>query len=180
MHRYWGYLYLSVHVGLYQQVYHFTGMELRRDLLSHFLYQLHKQALIQCWLHIRCLDLPFAIIRPIIALVYRYCRRISYQPDRQDRKALKQEEDKGNSLPKGFFPRLKEMFRYAFVEFLQDISGWLVAGLAIAALISVIIPDNFFAGVVSNDLVEMLIILLQPYLFISVPRPQFPLLPYLC
>jgi len=51
------------------------------------------------------------------------------------------------------------MARYAFVEFLQDISTWLVFGLLVAALISVVVPDDFFAGKTSNDLLEMIIIL---------------------
>ena len=51
------------------------------------------------------------------------------------------------------------MFRYAFVEFLQDIAKWLVIGLAIAALIAVFIPDDFFASYLHNDLLGMLVIL---------------------
>ena len=104
------------------------------------------------------LGLPFALIRPVIALFTGIAGGfITNRIDKTD--IITEEEEKGKGLPAGFFPRIREMFRYAFVEFLQDISGWLVAGLGIAALISVIVPDNFFAGVAGNDLVEMLIIL---------------------
>jgi copper chaperone CopZ len=104
------------------------------------------------------LGLPFALIRPVVALFTGIAGGfITNRIDKTD--IITEEEEKGKGLPAGFFPRIREMFRYAFVEFLQDISGWLVAGLGIAALISVIVPDNFFAGVAGNDLVEMLIIL---------------------
>ncbi|MGC9344681.1 MAG: permease, partial [Bacteroidales bacterium] len=51
------------------------------------------------------------------------------------------------------------MLRYAFGEFLEDIVKWLVIGLLIAALIAVIIPDDFFLRYLSNDYLSMLIIL---------------------
>jgi copper chaperone CopZ len=47
---------------------------------------------------------------------------------------------------------------------LQDISNWLIIGLLIAALISVIVPDDFFADKIPNDFLGMLIILI-----ISIP-----------
>ena len=51
------------------------------------------------------------------------------------------------------------MFRYSFIEFLQDISNWLIIGLVIAALISAFVPDNFFADKIPNSLLGMIIIL---------------------
>lgn len=35
------------------------------------------------------------------------------------------------------------IFKYAFVDFLQDIAKWLVIGLLVAALIAVFVPDDF-------------------------------------
>jgi copper ion binding protein len=52
------------------------------------------------------------------------------------------------------------MFHYAFVESLQDIAKWLIIGLLIAALISVLLPPDFFQTYINNDLLGMLIILL--------------------
>ncbi|MDX2414728.1 MAG: permease [Bacteroidales bacterium] len=104
------------------------------------------------------LGLPFAIIRPFVALITGIAGGFltNFTDPEKESDTLK---SKSRELPDGFFPRLKEMFRYAFVEFLQDIAGWLIAGLMIAALMSVIIPDNFFAGITGSDLLEMLIIL---------------------
>jgi uncharacterized membrane protein YraQ (UPF0718 family) len=48
---------------------------------------------------------------------------------------------------------------YAFVELLQDISKWLVVGFLVAALISVILPDDFFSMFQGYGLVEILIVL---------------------
>jgi uncharacterized protein len=64
------------------------------------------------------------------------------------------EEDKRSFLQK-FYSAMK----YAFVDFLDDISLWLFVGLVTAALISVIIPDGFFTTYVGNNYLSMLIVL---------------------
>ncbi|MDT8400414.1 MAG: permease [Bacteroidales bacterium] len=107
------------------------------------------------------LGLPFALIRPFIALFTGISGGLL--TNRLTKKEKEEEISQGGNnktLPKGFFPKLKTMFRYAFVEFLQDIMGWLIIGLLIAALIAVFVPDDFFAGRTSNDILEMLIILI--------------------
>lgn len=48
---------------------------------------------------------------------------------------------------------------YAFVELLQDIAKWLIIGFFIAALISVILPDEFFSMFQGWGILEILIIL---------------------
>lgn len=48
---------------------------------------------------------------------------------------------------------------YAFVELLQDISKWLVLGFLVAALISVILPDDFFSMFRGYGIFEILIVL---------------------
>jgi hypothetical protein len=53
----------------------------------------------------------------------------------------------------------KEIFRYAFIDFLKDIAKWLIIGLLIAALFAVLIPDDFFAAHIQNDFLGMLVIL---------------------
>ena len=55
---------------------------------------------------------------------------------------------------------LKAMLKYAFVDFLQDIVKWLVIGLFIAALMAVLIPDDFFTNYLYNDYLSMLAVLL--------------------
>ena len=61
----------------------------------------------------------------------------------------------------GFFGKLKEMFNYAFFELLDDIALNFIIGLAIAAVISIAIPDDFFTGTFfSNPLVSMILMVI--------------------
>lgn len=48
---------------------------------------------------------------------------------------------------------------YAFIELLQDIAKWLIIGFLIAALISVILPDDFFSSFKGLGFLEILVIL---------------------
>lgn len=51
------------------------------------------------------------------------------------------------------------MLRYAFVDFMDDIAKWLVIGLALAALMAVVIPDDFFTVYLANPYLSMLMVL---------------------
>jgi len=124
------------------------------------------------------LGLPFAIIRPIIALVTGYMGgMLANRYDKKDNgieknstientccsKTCETESDCecGDSCePETKHSKIYTMFKYAFVDFLQDISKWLVIGLLLAALISVALPDDFFSNYVGNDLIGMLVILI--------------------
>jgi uncharacterized membrane protein YraQ (UPF0718 family)/copper chaperone CopZ len=105
------------------------------------------------------LGLPFAIIRPFVALFTGIAGGLltnRFDKTDEDQENRKTEE---KPLPPTIRGKIREMFRYAFVEFLQDISTWLIIGILAAAIISVAIPDDFFTGKVNSDLLEMLIIL---------------------
>jgi uncharacterized protein len=107
------------------------------------------------------LGLPFAIVRPIVAFITGIfggilAKKVDGSSEIRTDSDLKSNDD---NIPSGFFPKVKEMFRYSFVEFLQDISNWLIIGLVLAALISVFVPDNFFAEKIPNSFVGMIIIL---------------------
>ena len=111
------------------------------------------------------LGLPLAIIRPIVAFVTGlFGGLITKKIDPEKAETVLQSNENGDELPKGLLPKIKEMFRYSFIDFLQDISNWLIIGLLMAALISVIVPDDFFADKIPNDFLGMLAILV-----ISVP-----------
>ncbi len=105
------------------------------------------------------LGLPFALLRPLIAFVtgiiggmFTNMFERSSAPVNQPSTACAAENRKEN--------RIKLIFRYAFVDLLQDILLWLVIGLLAAALLSVIIPDDFFTDYFSNRFVTMLFVLL--------------------
>jgi len=48
---------------------------------------------------------------------------------------------------------------YAFIELLQDIAKWLIIGFLLAALISVVLPNDFFSSFKGLGLLEILVIL---------------------
>ena len=50
--------------------------------------------------------------------------------------------------------------KYAFVEMMQDIGKWLVIGLVIAGLITVLVPDSVFTYFEGNTLASMMLVLL--------------------
>ncbi|NJN28345.1 MAG: heavy metal-associated domain-containing protein [Cyclobacteriaceae bacterium] len=106
------------------------------------------------------LGLPLAIIRPLIALVTGVIGGLVTNsissPDTKENaneiiSATEVALEKGN--------KIGIMLRYAFVEFLQDISKWLVIGLLLAALMAVLIPDDFFINYLDNEYLSMLIVL---------------------
>ncbi len=58
-----------------------------------------------------------------------------------------------------FWQKMGVALRYAFVEMVEDIGKWLVVGLIIAALITVLVPDSFFAIFADNTWLSMLLVL---------------------
>lgn len=55
--------------------------------------------------------------------------------------------------------KLKVALHFAFIEMVQDIGKWLLIGLALAALISVLVPDSFFENYIGSGVLELLIVL---------------------
>ncbi len=74
-----------------------------------------------------------------------------YQRDSED--ALNETQ------PRSLGAKLISGARFAFVDLLGDIALWLVVGLAAAALISLLIPDDFFAGQIPSRFLQMLVMM---------------------
>jgi uncharacterized protein len=55
--------------------------------------------------------------------------------------------------------KAKAMAVYAYKDFFDDISVRLAIGIALSALIALVVPDNFFARYVGNDFVSMLLMI---------------------
>lgn len=102
------------------------------------------------------LGLPLAIIRPFVALVTGvFGGAMGNMADRKgvlanDETAPMEEEHERS---------VKELFRYGFVELLQDISKWLIIGMLVAAFLSVVIPEDFFINGISSEYLAMLLML---------------------
>lgn len=104
------------------------------------------------------LGLPFAIIRPIAALVTGITGGlITAKFTKEEHESTA--DTSATEENKTFVQRLVSVFRYGFVEFIQDISKWLVIGLLAAALISALIPDDFFELLNLPPILQMLMIL---------------------
>jgi len=103
------------------------------------------------------LGLPLAIIRPLVALltgIFGGLLGNGVDDDRESDVTAEVTEENGH-------PRsVRELFRYGYVELLQDISKWLIIGMLLAALLSVLIPDDFFTRDISNEYLAMLLMLL--------------------
>lgn len=104
------------------------------------------------------LGLPFAIIRPLVALftgIFGGLLSNFTEKNAEEKTEIYTTEEETST----FMQKITKMFRYAFVDFLQDISKWLIIGIALAGFIALIIPDNFFTTYIGNDLVGMMILL---------------------
>ncbi len=104
------------------------------------------------------MGLPFAIIRPLAALITGITGGLvtsSITKKETDKRPFLQNVEKQRS----FNQKMGEVFQYGFVNFIQDISKWLVIGLVLAAMISALIPDEFFELMNMPPLVQMLMIL---------------------
>jgi uncharacterized protein len=109
------------------------------------------------------LGLPFAVIRPIVALITGVVGGFfSSLSEKRNPENIKEQILETDSYPNK--NNLYRVLRYGFVDFLQDIVKWLLIGLLIAALLSVVIPDNFFQDKIQNDFLGMLLLLV-----ISIP-----------
>ncbi len=102
------------------------------------------------------LGLPLAIIRPVVALVTGVFGGLLGNVADRKGSQIKEKEQSDEEAPER---SLKELFRYGFVELLQEISKWLIIGMLVAALLSVLIPADFFTRSISNEYLAMLLML---------------------
>ncbi|TSA34792.1 MAG: heavy metal-associated domain-containing protein [Porphyromonadaceae bacterium] len=107
------------------------------------------------------LGLPFAIIRPIVALVTGLVGGVaSHTFDKDQLSPADKDPDRGVIKEKStFMQRMKTVVRYGFGELVEDIVKWLLIGLIAAALLSMLIPDSFFSRYIGNPWIEMLVVL---------------------
>ena len=109
------------------------------------------------------MGLPFAIIRPIAALITGISGGLITSVITKN-EPVEQHVAETVSKPKSLTHKIKAIFRYGFVEFIQDISKWLIIGLVLAAIISALIPNDFFELLNMSPILQMLLILV-----VSVP-----------
>lgn len=109
------------------------------------------------------MGLPFAILRPVAALVTSLFGGLAV--GHWERKgALDDVKSEANyefsELPQGFWNKVKETLKYGFFDMMQSIGRWLLIGLVVATLITVLLPDDFFSTYARWPMLNMFIIVL--------------------
>lgn len=125
---------------------------------------------------------PFAVLRPLIAFVTGVAGGVltnwlikekpapaptpMFANLKIDTKALGEKEpncdEKSCNCHEPKVDKRHSLIRaadYAFIELLQDIAKWLVLGFLAAALLSVLLPDNFFSMFKGYGIIEILVVL---------------------
>jgi uncharacterized membrane protein YraQ (UPF0718 family)/copper chaperone CopZ len=102
------------------------------------------------------LNWPWAIIKPIVALFSGLISGVLVNKvaSSDELVEVKVEEEYEH---KSWFDRI---IKYAFFDFLSDISRWLLLGLFLAALIAVFIPESLFSSTLSDPYLNMGIMLI--------------------
>ena len=67
--------------------------------------------------------------------------------------------DEDEDRPKGWLARLRAAAVYGFVALPEDIGRSMLGGLIVAAIITAIVPKDFFTGVLSGGIVAMLVMM---------------------
>ncbi|MCQ2266636.1 MAG: permease [Bacteroidaceae bacterium] len=106
------------------------------------------------------MGLPFAVIRPIVAMLTAvFGGALINIVDAPETEVAKVSHSAIETRNKSLVARLKDAFVYAYVEMMGDIGKWLVVGLVVAGLITVLVPDSFFEIFKDNSLMSMLLVL---------------------
>ena len=103
---------------------------------------------------------PWAIARPIIALITGvFGGFLTDRMDNEENEVLEDVESCSDCTITEKKHWLVEIFNYAFLEFLPDISRQLVVGILIAVAITMFIPPSVFSNYLTNPIFNMLLIL---------------------
>ena len=104
----------------------------------------------------------FAIFRPLMALVNGIIG--GSLVELLDRNRIVDDKEKQDFLKSGNSfaetgGRIRRLFEYGFVTLPSSIGKELIIGLVIAAAITAMIPDDFFADMLGNDFLAMLVMM---------------------
>lgn len=105
------------------------------------------------------MGLPFAILRPIAAFITAlFGGQMVNLVEKNQEDETGTRKHSTTTLHPTFFGKVKEALKYGFGEMMEDIGKWLVAGIVVAGLIS-LIPDDFFAIFKDNSFLSILLVL---------------------
>lgn len=107
---------------------------------------------------------PFAIVRPIAALVTAlFGGSVANIFDKRNGNNSKSKINENNSCCNtkndNKTNKIYRIFHYAFVEMLRNIGKWLIIGIVLAGVITIIVPDDIFVYFKDNTFTSMLLVL---------------------
>lgn len=105
------------------------------------------------------LGLPFALLRPVAAFVTALFGGALTGRFTEENPVTPAERSATDVLRLSFAEKCRAALRYGFVEMMQDIGRWLVIGLLLAGVITVVLPDDFFAAFNDRPFLNMLLVL---------------------
>ena len=109
------------------------------------------------------MGLPFAVVRPIAAFVTALLGGTfvnAFEDEDQHSVAYNTANAVSSDMrAESFLGKVLSALRFGFVEMMEDIGKWLVVGLLVAGLITVFVPDDFFAIFRDNTFLSMLLVL---------------------
>jgi len=101
----------------------------------------------------------FALFRPFVAFATGIIGGVTTSVV-TPRDSVEQSEIEDTSVKRTPLEKLKELFRYGFVELMDDIGFNLLVGIAISAIITVVLPSQWFTMFSDKPLLEMVIVLI--------------------
>ena len=144
-----------------------TAMSLRREGASKgavvsFLIATPQTGVDSIFATYSLMGLPFAVVRPIAALFTAIIGGTFVNWNGKETEAI-MPTDTSRAYSEqphlSFAERCVEALKFGFVEMMEDIGKWLVVGLIVAGLITVLVPDSFFEVFKDNTLLSMLLVL---------------------
>lgn len=141
-----------------------TAMSMRREGASHaatvsFLISTPQTGVDSIIATSSLLGLPFALLRPVAAFVTALFGGVLTGRFTVENPVAPAQRGADDAPRRSFAEKCRAALRYGFVEMMQDIGRWLVIGLLLAGVITVVLPDDFFAVFSDRPLLNMLLVL---------------------
>lgn len=105
------------------------------------------------------MGLGFAIVRPVAALITGVCGGLLVNRFINGKDDVDSCQIATDEVRRTISGKFGQVLKYAYYDMIRDIGLRLVIGLVVAALIQVVVPDEFFLGFGSQPLLQMLVIL---------------------